>query len=511
MNGQQIGPYRVLDLLGRGGMGIVYQAMHSKLEQQVAIKVLSPEFSANPEMRERFVREAKLQVKLSHPNVVNILNYLEDNTSVYLVMEYVHGESLEKKLKQVGSLDQSECLRIALEVLDALAFMHKRGIIHRDIKPSNIMITEDGKVKVTDFGIAKVSGEKGITRTGMQLGTVWYMSPEQIRGENVDATSDMYALGITLYQMLTGQVPFHSDSEFEIMKAHVEEIPRDPAAINPKIPRDLCSVILKALAKNPEERFHSAEELRSALLLITEARRVVADMPSYRPGPVEENSFSKHGPIPEENPLQLGIPADERLFWGRFNRKVIYLFMGTAIFLLGVFIYILFFGVSKKEDGRKSIIPLTFAPVNKANPSSALNVTVGNGPQTFGRSPVPELKPEVASTGINGEPSVKIRFPQEQFAPLETEITPQTQPASSRALGSETNEFPQTETMEKPRDEDLVQHDAAPPRVDVAKEKKKEKLDQHSEISRRQTANRKSSGKSRKKPAGENKGWRVIK
>jgi serine/threonine-protein kinase len=265
MVGQQIGPYRILKLLGKGGMGIVYQGMHAKLEQLVAIKVLSPEFCENSTMRERFVQEAKLQVKLSHPNVVNILNYLEDNRNIYLIMEYIQGETLEARLRRSGALPVAECCRITVGVLEALSFMHRQGIIHRDIKPSNIMITDSGQIKVTDFGIAKATGEKGLTRTGTQLGTVWYMSPEQIRGAQVSAASDIYALGVTLFQMATGKVPFQSESDFEIMKAHVEQQPPDPEALNPLIPPMLTGIILKALAKNSGDRYGSADELKSAL------------------------------------------------------------------------------------------------------------------------------------------------------------------------------------------------------------------------------------------------------
>ncbi len=265
MIGKEIGPYRIHRLIGKGGMGVVYQGVHTKLDQRVAIKVMTSEYAREEGMRERFVQEAKLQAQLSHPNVVNIFNYLEDESDIFLVMEFVPGRTLEQMLQAGGAISLPETLHIMDGVLSALEFMHGRGIVHRDIKPANIIITESGQVKVTDFGIAKAVGEKGMTRTGTALGTVWYMSPERIRGEPIGHASDIYALGITLYQMVTGQVPFPSDSEYEVMRAHIEEPPPPPTGINADIPQALSDIILKALAKKPQDRFPSAEVFRKAI------------------------------------------------------------------------------------------------------------------------------------------------------------------------------------------------------------------------------------------------------
>lgn len=370
MVGQQIGPYQILRLLGRGGMGIVYQGMHAKLEQLVAIKVLSPEFSENATMRERFVQEAKLQVKLSHPNVVNILNYLEDSRNIYLIMEYVEGENLEALLRRAGALPLSECRRITLGVLDALSFMHRQGIIHRDIKPSNIMITNTGQIKVTDFGIAKATGEKGLTRTGTQLGTVWYMSPEQIRGAPVNAGSDIYALGVTLFQMATGEVPFHSESDFDVMRAHVEQPPPHPEVLNPLISPQLADIILKALAKECADRFSSAAEFQNALLQVEEQSR--------RPALVGSPSGHRQPTLPEEpaaaaeaeaGPFQPA--AGERLIFGRFEKRPFLVLVATASVLLALLIYFLssseVFKPEKKEPQHS--IPLT--SVTPAAPAPA--------------------------------------------------------------------------------------------------------------------------------------------
>ena len=228
MLGKEVGPYRVLQKIAQGGMSSVYKGLHIDLEQDVAIKVLSSESFEDPCLRDRFINEAKIQAKLSHPNVIKTLNYLEQDGSIFLVMEYVNGETLDVLLKKIGPLPLEKAVVIFMGVLDAIEFMHSKGIIHRDIKPANIMLAYDRFVKVMDFGIAKIMGEKGKTRAGIRIGTLWYMSPEQIRGEEATALTDIYSLGITLYQMITGRVPFTGELEFDIMRGHLEETPDPP-------------------------------------------------------------------------------------------------------------------------------------------------------------------------------------------------------------------------------------------------------------------------------------------
>ncbi|HSE83859.1 MAG TPA: serine/threonine-protein kinase [Thermodesulfobacteriota bacterium] len=272
MLGREIGSYRILEKVGQGGMGIVYKGVHTKLEQEVAIKVLSPQFSQDQHMRSRFFKEAKIQAKFSHPNVVNILNYLENDGNIYLVMEYINGETLESYLKREGKLTVEKAASVSMNILDALDFMHSKGVIHRDIKPSNVMFTEGGIVKVMDFGVAKVAGENGQTRTGM-VGSFLYISPEQILGEEASAQSDIYSFGITFYQMVTGRVPFNGDSEYKIMKAHLEEKPAIPWVINSNISKEIGKVILKAIAKNPKDRYPNIKELIEDLRTANKERK----------------------------------------------------------------------------------------------------------------------------------------------------------------------------------------------------------------------------------------------
>ena len=265
MVGKEVGPYRVLQKIAQGGMSSVYKGLHIDLEQDVAIKVLSSESFEDPCLRDRFINEAKIQAKLSHPNVIKTLNYLEQDGSIFLVMEYVNGETLDVLLKKIGPMPLEKAVVIFMGVLDAIEFMHSKGIIHRDIKPANIMLAYDRFVKVMDFGIAKIMGEKGKTRVGIRIGTLWYMSPEQIRGEEATALTDIYSLGITLYQMITGQVPFIGELEFDIMRGHLEETPVPPWKIKRDVPKELGEVILKAIAKKPSERYQSIREFSEAL------------------------------------------------------------------------------------------------------------------------------------------------------------------------------------------------------------------------------------------------------
>lgn len=349
MIGKEIGPYRILEKIGEGGMGIVFKGLHIKLEQEVAVKALSPALSHDPVMKERFISEAKIQAKLSHPNVANILNYLEEGENVYLVMEFIKGETLEKRLLREGALPAANAITIALQVLDALSFMHSKGIIHRDIKPSNIMTSEDGRVKVTDFGIAKLAGERGHTKTGVKIGTLWYMPPEVIKGERATVLSDIYSLGISLFQMTTGRVPYTGDSEYKVMKGHLEDKPPPPWEINSNVSREVGRVICKALAKVPEERPHTAKEFQEEL-------KAAIKKP-------EEGGIRFHLPI---RVSQWNIPSLHL-----DKRNLLIVLVGLGIVLLLLITIFLFFPGAKKEDGK---IPLAYAPdppTSYAQPSEA--------------------------------------------------------------------------------------------------------------------------------------------
>lgn len=342
MIGREIGPYRIIEKIGQGGMGIVFKGLHVKLEQEVAIKVLAPELSQDPSMRERFINEAKIQAKISHPNVVNVFNYVEEGSNLFLVMEYIPGETLDGMLKRSGCCPNA--VNVCISVLSALEFMHSRGIVHRDIKPGNIMFLEDGTVKVMDFGIAKVAGERGQTKTGMRLGTLWYMSPEQIMGEEASVASDLYSVGVTLYQMLTGRIPFGGDSEYMVMKAHLEERPIPPWEINANVSRNIGAVILKSLAKDKSERYRSAREFADDLASAAGSPSVAAPLSSQA-----SPSVLSSPPVVR----RFAFPGVAGIFSG-LDRKIVLIILfcvGLSLVIIGLFLAF--------QDKKESVFPVT--------------------------------------------------------------------------------------------------------------------------------------------------------
>jgi eukaryotic-like serine/threonine-protein kinase len=264
------GRYRIVRKLGAGGMANVYLAEDEDLGRRVAIKILNDRYANDDLFIERFRREAKSAAALSHPNIVSVYDRGEAEGTYYIAMEVIEGRSLKELIMTRGPLPIAQALAYTHEMLEALRFAHRHGIIHRDIKPHNILIGE--RLKVTDFGIAR-AGASQMTEAGSIMGTAQYLSPEQARGAPVTASSDLYSVGIVLYEMLTGKVPFTGDSAIEIAMKHLNEAPKPPSKIRPEIPEDLDQVVLRALSKNPEDRYQTAEEFSEDL------HRVEAGLP----------------------------------------------------------------------------------------------------------------------------------------------------------------------------------------------------------------------------------------
>jgi serine/threonine protein kinase/dienelactone hydrolase len=254
------GKYKIIDVVGKGGMGIVYKAEDIKLKRNVALKFLPPELTKDKEAKERFVLEAQAAAALSHPNICTIHEINEEEGKSFIAMEYVEGLSLKNKIDR-GPVDIEEAVDIAIQVAQGMEQAHKKGIIHRDIKSANIMVTDMGQAKIMDFGLAKVKGGTLLTREGTTLGTVAYMSPEQARGQEVDHRSDIWSLGIVMYEMLSGQLPFMGDREASILYSVVHEEPKPVTAWNPDIPPQLQQIVDHALKKKPEARYQSAADL----------------------------------------------------------------------------------------------------------------------------------------------------------------------------------------------------------------------------------------------------------
>ncbi len=263
------GKYRIIEPIGKGGMGVVYKAEDITLERTVALKFLPAELTEDPEARERFVREAKAAAALSHPHICTIHEIGEEENQYFIAMECIEGQSLKQKILK-GPLDQAEALDIAIQVAEGLQEAHRKEIIHRDIKPGNIMVTDKGTAKVMDFGLAKVFGASLITKEAKTMGTVAYMSPEQAQGQSADHRTDIWSLGVVLYEMLTGELPFKGEYDQSIIHSILNREPEALTKLRPNLPRDLEKVVLTALAKNPTGRYQSMEEFLEDLKAIAE-------------------------------------------------------------------------------------------------------------------------------------------------------------------------------------------------------------------------------------------------
>ncbi len=270
------GRYELGPKLGSGGMAEVYLARDRRLGRQVAIKVLLPRYTEDERFIARFRREAEAAAALAHPGVVSVHDSGTDDGVPYIVMEYVPGQTLREVLSREGRLPPARAVEVALQVVEALGYAHSKGIVHRDVKPGNVMITPEGRVKVMDFGIARAISGETITQTATVLGTANYLSPEQAEGREVDHRSDLYSVGVLLYEMLTGRPPFTGENPVSVAYAHVREAPVPPRRINPDISPALEAVVMKALAKNPANRYQSAQEMKEDLEKAVRGEKVAA-------------------------------------------------------------------------------------------------------------------------------------------------------------------------------------------------------------------------------------------
>jgi len=261
---RRIGDYQILDELGSGGMGRVWRVRNVITDRVEAMKVLLPDLAGRQELAARFQREIKVMASLNHPNIAALRTAFTADNQLYMVMEYVEGTTAAEKLEH-GSIPVPDALNYIGQVLSAVSYAHSQKVIHRDIKPANMMLTPQGVIKLMDFGIARGGEDRSLTMTGTTMGSLNYMSPEQVKGEPTDARSDLYSCGVSLYEMVTGQRPFVATSDYSIMAAHVRETPKPPVDLHPGLPATLNEIILMAIAKDPSQRFQTADAFRNAL------------------------------------------------------------------------------------------------------------------------------------------------------------------------------------------------------------------------------------------------------
>jgi serine/threonine protein kinase len=343
MSQSSLANYQVLRVLGKGGMGTVYLAKHKELGHKVAIKELKPQFARDPLIRSRFQKEASLMSNLSHPGIVALYDYIETNESVYIILEYIEGITLDYYIHSVsGPIPEVRAVEVFSKILDAVAYAHQRGVVHRDLKPANIMISPVGNIKVLDFGIAKNIYDKGdeqLTQVGMRMGTIYYMSPEQIRAQELDQRSDIYSLGICLFEMVAAQNPYIAEtSEFDISQKIVNE-PLPPARqFYAKVSERIQKIISKATAKNPSARFQNISEFKQALEQFSEFARE-ANRPSPTVEWIIQPLKNNREPLPKDNEPALEQQSPEHLIlknqFGHITNQRISFYRGRDLFEKG--------------------------------------------------------------------------------------------------------------------------------------------------------------------------------
>ncbi len=369
--GKRVGDYEILSVLGSGGMGQVYSARNIISGRIEAMKILLPDYAAEPQLAERFSAEIRTLAGLDHPNIAQLRTAFEYQNQLVMIMEFVEGATLEKRATE-GPIPLNSVLDYSAQVLSALSYAHSKGVTHRDIKPGNIMITSHDLIKLMDFGIAKSSSDlerTQLTCPGTTLGSVYYMSPEQVRGDIVDARSDIYSFGVTLYEMLTGRRPFQAETAYALLNAHLSEAPEPPDLVNPVISPELNNIVLRAMAKAPNRRFQTAEEFRTALCNLKESG-AECNAPKPIPIPVP---VSSEGPAAPQSKSYRGL----------------WLSLGAGSAILAMILAATFVPrMIATHAGQKSVTPATDntpspPPSNSAKPSQLVQ------PKTSPASPNP--------------------------------------------------------------------------------------------------------------------------
>src|SRR5581483_8650242 len=299
--GDRVGDYEVIAVLGAGGMGRVYKVRNVISERVEAMKVLLPNLANEPDLADRFIREIKVLASLNHPNIAALHTALRIENQLVMIMELVEGTTVEDLLKQ-GRIPLVDGIEYICQVLSALSYAHAQGVIHRDIKPANMMRTPQGVIKLMDFGIAKSTVDRKLTMTGTTMGSLYYMSPEQVKGTGLDARSDLYSVGIALYEIATGARPFQGNSDYELMVAQLQQAPPPPIQVDPNLPSSVNEVILMALEKDPAKRFQTADAFRNALESV---RNSVAS--AVAPGPALTEASTWAGSA-QPNVLPQAVP-----------------------------------------------------------------------------------------------------------------------------------------------------------------------------------------------------------
>ena len=308
--GDTVGDYQIIGLLGAGGMGKVYKVKNSISDRIDALKVLLPDLAEDPELADRFIREIKVLASLNHPNIAGLRTAFRLENQLLMVMEYVEGTTLDERAK-AGAIPLEDAISYIMQALSALGYAHKRGVIHRDIKPANMMLTPDNVIKLMDFGIAKTKTDKKLTQTGTTMGSLFYMSSEQVQGGELDGRSDLYSVGVSLYELVTGTRPFQGKSDFDIMVAQLQQAPLPPIQMMPDLPKALNDIIMISLEKEPAKRFQTAEAFSAALGSISQSLNATPVQASAGSAPPAYESVPAQAPDYGSAPPAYGVPSGQ--------------------------------------------------------------------------------------------------------------------------------------------------------------------------------------------------------
>ena len=353
MLGQTIGQYRVLDCLGRGGMGTVYRATDEMLRRDVALKILHPLFD---DSSVRFRREAAALARLNHAGIAAIYELLEDGDHLVMVMEFVRGQTLQDIIDHVGPFSPHRAADLCMQVLAALEHAHSAGVVHRDLKPGNLMLTENGSIKIMDFGIARVDGTAHLTSAGAMMGTPAYMAPEQVLGHAIDARADLYAVGVIFYRLICAELPFRAETPFDMAQSHVNDPPTPIEQLRPNVPAWVGEIVKKALAKSPDQRFQSALEFHDALTLGVASAARSTSTPSVES--TEKMARPEFEPPARTGPQQFGRKRRNMTMWAGAT---------TAVLLAGASVWML----TRAEASLRGAAPVPAPVLNPARPAAS--------------------------------------------------------------------------------------------------------------------------------------------
>ncbi|MEO8596092.1 MAG: protein kinase [Candidatus Solibacter sp.] len=405
--GSTVGDYQIVDILGAGGMGQVYKVRNVISDRVEAMKVLLPDLVNQPELADRFLREIKVQASLEHPNIAALHTAVRVDNQLLMLMEFVEGVTLDQRLKE-GPLPAAEALDYVMQVLAALEYAHGNGVVHRDIKPANMMLTRGGVVKLMDFGIARSTADHKLTQTGMTVGSLYYMSPEQIQGTSApDGRSDLYSVGVSLYELVTGKRPFDGDSQFAIMAAHLAGTPIPPVKVDPRLPQLLNDVILMAVAKDAGARFQTAAALRNALGNVARDLQGSAAAAPVVAAPGAAKAVKRGAdPVPQA----AGSPVSPE------SRRGLWMGLGAAVAVLGIVAIIALAPWKNTGAANKAATPSVSEAPAAAQPASVEPTPLAaqpGSPQTQPQSPqtlAPVPTPVAASPapGVVKAPSKQV-------------------------------------------------------------------------------------------------------